>query len=410
MKSIMLYVSIITFILFVSAPEAARAQSAKKYWVYFSDKGPSVPSSGALANNIFVHQKALQLVQPRAIARRTKVLPSNSIVDAADLPLYEPYLEKVQRAGGIVKQQVRFLNAASYLLTPEQITVVSQLPFVRNVEPVIIVHVHEEEGSSAHSFTPYSKTTLLDYGPSFNQVQMINVPPLHAMGVTGHGVLVGMLDTGFRWRVHESLQARNVIAEYDFIQHDSITANEPCDSLTYRCDASGQDGHGTLTMSTLGGYKPGQLIGPAFDADFILGKTEYVQVDDSLWEEDNWAAGIEWMESSGADVVSSSLGYDTFFDVPDYTWANGDFNGRTTVSAKAALRASELGVIVCNAMGNQGNGNGVVGTMLTPADADSIISVGAVTFSRHLTSFSSTGPTNDNATKPDVVSPGSSIY
>ena len=208
-------------------------------------------------------------------------------------------------------------------------------------------------------------------------------------------MLVGMLDSGFRWRVHESLNTRHVIAEHDFIFNDDTTANQAG-------DASNQDQHGTLTMSTLGGYMPGKLIGPAFDADFILAKTEYIPTETRI-EEDHWAAAIEWMEANGVDVASSSLGYNTF-DLPDsgYTWANGDFNGRTSITAQAAIQAARLGVVVCDAMGNEGNGDGVIGTMLTPADADSIISVGAVTFSKLLAGFSSTGPTNDGRTKPDV--------
>src|SRR5262249_54096746 len=111
---------------------------------------------------------------------------------------------------------------------------------------------------------------------------------------------------------------------------------------------------------------------------------------------------------------SSSLGYNDFDpqgpSPGDYTWANGDFNGRTSITAQAAVRAARLGIVVCDAMGNEGNGDGIVGTMLTPADADSIISVGAVTLAKQLAGFSSTGPTNDGRTKPDVVSPGVGVY
>jgi subtilisin family serine protease len=61
-------------------------------------------------------------------------------------------------------------------------------------------------------------------------------------------------------------------------------------------------------------------------------------------------------------------------------------------------------------MGNEGNGDGIIGTLTTPADADSIISVGAVLYmepdSGMLAYFSSTGPTNDGRIKPDVVAPG----
>jgi len=194
----------------------------------------------------------------------------------------------------------------------------------------------------------------------------------------------------------------NVIAERDFINNDDTTANQPG-------DPSGQDSHGTLTMSILGSYMPGKIIGPAFKSSFILAKTEYVPTETQI-EEDWWAAGIEWMESNGVDVVSSSVGYNIFDGGSGYSWDNGDFNGKTAVTTKAAARAARLGVVVVTAMGNEGNGNGVRGTLLCPADADSILSIGAVTIPGTLASFSSTGPTNDGRIKPDIVAPGVSIY
>jgi hypothetical protein len=211
-----------------------------------------------------------------------------------------------------------------------------------------------------------------------------------------------MLDTGFRWRAHESLQNTHVVAEHDFINNDDTTANQTG-------DPSGQDLHGTLTMSIVGSYMPGKIIGPAFKSDFILGKTEVAQTETQV-EEDYWVAAIEWMESQGVDIVSSSLGYDIFDGGGGYTWDHGDFNGRTAITSKAAARAARLGVVVATAMGNEGNGNGIRGTLLCPADADSILSVGAITIPGTLAYFSSTGPTNDVRIKPDIVTPGVSIY
>jgi hypothetical protein len=243
------------------------------------------------------------------------------------------------------------------------------------------------------------KAEVLNYGFSSEQDSVINVQPVHALEIIGTGVLIGMLDTGFRWKIHEALRNIRVIAEYDFISHDSVTANQAN-------DPAGQDSHGTSTLSTVGGFMPGQLIGPAYGASFILGKTEYVPTETQI-EEDNWVAGIEWMESKGVDVVSSSLGYTTFDDGSGYKYSRGDFNGRTAVTTKAAVMAARKGVVVVNSMGNGGN---TVGSIIAPADADSIISAGAVNYSGVLASFSSSGPTNDGRIKPDVVGPGVSIY
>ncbi len=369
----------------------------QKYWIIFSDKGPGVPASGLLHPGSALYDQLKTDFQPHALTRRAKVLPSDALLSGEDLPLYSPYLERVKRAGAVIAQESRWFNAVSAVLTDTQVQTIRILPFVQRLEPVrSFAHVPSKVVQEI--FPAVQSTSSFDYGPSLFQLRMVNILPLHSMGIDGEGVIIGMLDTGFRWRVHEALQNSTVLAEYDFIFHDDITANQAVDNPV-------QDFHGTLTMSLIGGYKPGTLIGASYKSSFILGKTEDIRSETRV-EEDNWAAGIEWMERQGVDVVSSSLGYNIFDDGTGYTWADGDFNGRTSITARAAVRAAELGVLVCNSMGNEGNGDGIEGTMLTPADADSIISVGWVDFTRALSLASSTGPTNDGRTKPDVVAPG----
>nr|MBP9212877.1 S8 family peptidase [Bacteroidota bacterium] len=67
------------------------------------------------------------------------------------------------------------------------------------------------------------------------------------------------------------------------------------------------------------------------------------------------------------------------------------------------------GVVVVNAMGNEGS-TGIPPTLTSPGDADSIISVGAVTSAGIVASFSSNGPTSDGRTKPDVSTQGVATY
>ena len=66
-------------------------------------------------------------------------------------------------------------------------------------------------------------------------------------------------------------------------------------------------------MSTAMGYAPGNLVAPAFGASAVLAKTEDVSQEVPV-EEDNWVAGLEFVESHGADIVSSSLGYMDWYD------------------------------------------------------------------------------------------------
>lgn len=373
----------------------------KKFWVFFTDKGPDV-AGGPLQRGTNSYKEAEAGLSQRAMDRRAKVLPPEDLIDAADLPTYRPYIDAIVQDGGILVHDVHWFNAASFHLDERLIPAIRKHSFVKNVKPVAVMRGTPLPPPEDEPVTDLRKQAALDYGPSLNQVQMIRIPPLHDFGINGTTVLIGMLDTGFRWRDHEALSSRRILAERDFIFGDGTTANEGND----RAD---QDIHGTLTLSVVGGFMPGRLIGPAYGSDFILSKTEDVRSETRV-EEDNWAAAIIWMEGQGIDVASSSLGYNMFDGGGGYSWENGDFNGRTSITALAAARAARMGVVICTAMGNEGNGDGVVGTMLTPADADSIISVGAVTFGRRLAGFSSTGPTNDGRTKPDLVAPGVGVY
>ncbi len=239
----------------------------------------------------------------------------------------------------------------------------------------------------------------LDYGLSLEQVELINVPKVHDVWIDGTDIIVGVLDVGFRWRTHEALKNLRVLGEYDFINGDTDTENQPGDPY-------GQDSHGTVTFSTLAGFKQGMLIGPAFNASFYLAKTEVTGSETQI-EEDYWAEGIEWLEANGASVASSSLGYTTFDDGEGYRWENGDFDGRTAVTSKAALQAMRLGVVVVTAIGNDGSARG---TLIAPSDADTVIAVGAVTVDNQIAGFSSRGPTNDNRIKPDLMTPGVQVF
>jgi subtilisin family serine protease len=121
---------------------------------------------------------------------------------------------------------------------------------------------------------------------------------------------------------------------------------------------------------------------------------------------DYWQFGAEWADSLGADVISSSLGYSEFDNPLDsYTYANMD--GRTTVVTLAAVEAARRGITVVDAAGNEGSL--AWHFIVAPADADSIVTVGAVDSLNVVASFSSRGPTADGRTKPDVVAMGRSV-
>jgi len=359
-----------------------------KIWVFFTDKQVFTQAD-------FDRRAAEVTIDKKTLARRAKV--GRAEVVFADLPVTEKYIEEITALGAELRRRSRWLNAASFNVPYDRLNRIAALPFVAAIKPV--AGFKKDYELSVKSDPPETQGTLstaaLNYGNSFGQLDQINVPEAHDRGYTGKGVTLAVFDTGFR-KSHEAFAAHyaqgRVLAEWDFIFNDNNTANEAA-------DWSSQWEHGTGTWAVAGGYKDGQLYGPAYEANFLIAKTEDVRSETPV-EEDNWIAALEWADSLGADVVTSSLGYTDW-----YSYA--DMDGQTAPITLAANLADGMGIVVCNSMGNEGPGTG---TLITPADAFNILSVGAVYNSGGIASFSSRGPTYDGRTKPEVCAQGVSTY
>jgi serine protease AprX len=338
-------------------------------------------------------------ITPRALWRRSKVLPAYQLIDSYDFPISQGILNQIRQSGARIRTVSRWLHAVSVDADGVQLRILESIPEVDHTHPVATYRRRIEEPAPILSpplFEKRSSVSSLDYGSSFTQLNLIKVIPLHDAGIIGEGVIVGMVDDGYNnHRSHVATARNKVLAERDFIQNDNNTSYESGES-------PGQGDHGMFTYSALSGYDPGSLIGPAYGSSFLLAKTE-ITASETQIEEDLYVQGLEWLEQQGADIVSSSLGY-----IDWYTYA--DLDGRTAVTTKAALIAARKGVLLVTAMGNENwyqvGHPGVTGTMLAPADADSVISVGAVSSTSVLASFSSTGPTADGRIKPEVVAQG----
>jgi subtilisin family serine protease len=252
--------------------------------------------------------------------------------------------------------------------------------------------ISEEDGAERSPGFILSKSENPDYGPSFGQLEMLNVPAVHQQGYSGRGVLVLVLDTGF-YKNHEAIHPNRIVGEYDFVSNDRNTHNETAEE-----DSLGHHIHGTQVYSTLGGYGPGKLIGPAYECSFLLAKTEITEYD-SIIEEDHFVAALEWGESRGADIISSSVGYLDWYQ-PDA------LDGNTAITTRAVRWATRMGMVAVIAVGNERRNTSWGGNVVVPADADSIISVGAVTTDGSIAMFSSHGPTFDGRIKPELVAQG----
>ena len=169
--------------------------------------------------------------------------------------------------------------------------------------------------------------------------------------------------------------------------------------------ANGHNRHGSRVLSVVGGYDPGNFIGVAPEAEFLLAKTEDDTQERPI-EEDLWVAGLEWADSLGAQVVNSSIGYNQWDDGSGYTV--DDLDGQTALTTIAAQTAISRGITIVAAAGNEANTPWKYVTV--PADGADVISVGAIDLARrNIAVFSSHGPTADGRIKPDVVAPGVAV-
>lgn len=372
--------------------------SQTKYMVYFKDKGAE--ANLILKKSSALHEMASNELSQRSIERRKKVMGENYFT-YDDLPLSKNYVDQIEKRGIKIANKLKWFNAVSCYLTDKQLNEIKNLQFIQKIEKVkTLVSSNPVEQNIIPEVKNQSlkKTNSLDYGESLTQNNLSDIPAVHDLGINGQGVVVGILDSGFRWKTLPSLSTKNVIAEHDFVFNDNVTANESQ-------DIPSQDNHGTAVFSIMAGYAPGFLIGPAYGASFILAKTENVPSETHA-EEDNYAAALEWMDSIGVDITSSSLGY-SLFDNTTFSYAYNDMNGNTTIVAKAANAAFDRGISTFTAAGNDGNNPWYY--ISSPGDAFDIITVGAVTSQNVLASYSSHGPTSDGRIKPEIVAMGSSI-
>lgn len=359
-------------------------------WIYFKDKRNDIEK---------YYSNPESLVSKKSLQRRSRILAKKNTIDFFDLPVNENYLKVIHKDGFRIKHKSKWFNAVSGYATLDLIQKISEQPFVKKIDVVSRFLIEQpsvnndtNESLTKSSYQPDGVHTY-NYGSSYTQNSISNIPQVHDLGYNGQGVTICVMDAGFANLSHEVFQNMNIIAMYDFVADTTAMGAHP---------------HGTATLSLIGGFKEGQLIGPAFGANFILARTENDPDSETPAEEDSWIAAMEWADSIGADITSTSLGYLTF-DPPfeSYTWE--DMDGNTALITKGADIAAGKGIIVVNSAGNSGF-NAEHNTLGAPADGDSVITVGSVDNLGVRASYSSVGPTVDGRIKPDLMAMGMGPY
>ena len=240
------------------------------------------------------------------------------------------------------------------------------------------------------TFNPWDSIKGVTYGNGKDQLEMLQGQRLHNIGLRGKGMTIAVLDGGFQnVNVIPALTRANIIGTKDFVYPNSPFFYQETD-------------HGTKVLSAMAANVPNVLIGTAPEARYWLLRCEDQQTEQPV-EEDYWAMAAEFADSAGVDIINSSLGYNDY-DTPNY-YHQRDLDGQTALISRTASMLAKKGIILVNSAGNSGMGPWKKITF--PADANDILTVGAVNMEKKNAPFSGVGPTQDGRVKPDVMALGS---
>lgn len=353
------------------------------HWVFFDERAAASLAAPPIAEDVLGQR----------VRRGVPILDN-------DRPLADTLAAMLVREGARIRIESRWLRAISIDAEPTVLRRIARHPAVRAIRPVRSGLPAHDGGGTREVAAPRTGSQTWDsafYGPNWAALRELGIPALHQLGFAGTGVRVAILDTGFDLR-HPALATRSVYRVRDFIDEDG-------DVHEGGTGPGSPARHGTRVWSLLGGYAPGNLVGPAYDAQFLLARVDQ-EPGDTRADEDRWVEAVEWADANGARVIHSSVVFrDDFVDRPPVPYS--EFDGNTALTTRMADEAARRGIVVVTAIGNGGPDPG---SLSAPADADSVISVGAVdelgrpaTFANGATAR---GPTADGRRKPEVSARG----
>ena len=325
-----------------------------------------------------------------AIARRERM---GIAVEADDCPIAPAILDQLAQTGVkpiLTSKWMRTVVVESEDYGVEQ--TLRQLPMVDSVQFVWQGEATAplDRVESGERLVPTKEPKKSPYGYALGQIKLLNGLKLHRAGFRGQGMRVAVIDAGFlnadRMRVFDSLR---LLGTYNVVSPGQSVFAE--------------DEHGTKVLSCLAANAPGWMVGTAPEASYWLIKSEDSRSEYPI-EEDYYVAALEFADSVGVAVVSSSLGYYTFDD-DSLSYTQADLDGHTAFISRAAHRAAEKGLLLFSSAGNEGNSTWEKITF--PADTEGVLTVGSMTSQKERSRFSSKGLTADGRIKPDLVALGS---
>lgn len=354
-------------------------------FVFFKDK----PNKAAFYSN-----PSAELSQ-KSLDRRKNL---NISLNDQDAPVESTYIQNLKDLGLEVKDSSKWLNGVAIYADAAQIELLKLQTYVSKVESFVKSKTTATTTSRIKKFEEFDTSrlsTVYNYGVADAQISQINLKPLHEENFTGKGITVGVIDTGYPTvdQGNTFAKIRNsgqIKGGYNFIHKNNDIYN-----ATFNA-------HGTLILGTMAGYIENSFAGASPDADFYLYVTEDTSAEYPM-EEIYWIEAAEEADRKGVDLITSSLGY-YIFDDPRYNYTYADMNGSRTFIARGAQIATEKGIFVLVANGNEANETWKY--LISPADNANVFSIGAVDMQGNPSTFSSYGPNALGVIKPDVSARG----
>ena len=382
----------ILFLLSFFVCAFAHAQQ-EEAWVYLSEK----------TNTEAYFDNPLTMLSQRALDRRIR---QGIALDVRDVPLDAVTVSEVSNTVGVtLMAKSKWLNALHVRGTKTAIASLSNLSGVASIAYGDNRHNKSKLAikGKRQKLENVNEGVLLDFGAAANQIEMLHGDVLHAQGFQGEGLQISILDAGFKGvetfaafsKLHDNnFDNGEILGGYDYVNR----------SGDFYQDTGSE--HGLSVLSTIAADIEGQFLGTAPKAQFYLFVTEDPPNETPL-EESLWVEAAEKSDSLGVDIINTSLGYTTF-DESRYDYTYSDMDGETTFISRGAEIAVAKGIFVVVSAGNSGNSSWeYIGA---PADAPSVLTVGAVDAQEESAYFSSYGPSADGRVKPDVLAQGLNAY
>lgn len=344
-----------------------------------------------------------EFLSKKSIERRTK---QGLKLDETDLPVSPEYLSEIRATGAIVCSTSKWNNTVLVELTDtsKAVVMLRNLTFVSSIRKVatymeapsrnktnrfrLISEKNINESDAIHN----SSEEWLDseyYGEGFTQINQLNGISLHRRGFRGAGMTIAIIDGGFyNADIIPMLKNVNILGVADFAERGTNVYEE--------------GSHGMMVLSCMATNHPGTFVGTAPEASYWLIRSED-SYSEQMAEEDNWCAAVEFADSVGADLVNTSLGYSKYDNEADNVryW---EMDGHKRLCSNSASMLAGKGMVLCNSAGNEASKTWKL--ISIPADADDVLTVGAVRSNGINTNFSSLGNSADGRIKPDVMAMG----